>query len=269
MDNLTNLQDQCFRCLENLYSLVANYGIRLHKQVDLVFQPGILSFYNRKIKTIIISNIVLEKKSKFETLVIKQLFGIENSEEFTYLMNQFLPFLIAHEFMHYLRDCYDKLSSDLWLEEQIANYFAMTYYKSIIDIEKQKKTQSFIYSKIDSLSELSVEKSFGFDSYENLVVSWKIQGMISEKVYHKLINIPANQLANYIEKELSDRKDLLQSLNRRSEFISVINKDYNFNFGDYAYIQLCWFYISLLDERHYSLEHILNKYILKEIVFFC
>src|SRR5258708_1030191 len=58
------------------------------------------------------------------TIFLSSLFGCENNQELVEIFRLWIPFLIAHEVAHSVRDYYGLLSTDLWVEEQIANQFA-------------------------------------------------------------------------------------------------------------------------------------------------
>src|SRR5258706_12748646 len=54
------------------------------------------------------------------TLFLGALFGCENNQELIEVFRLWIPYLVAHEAAHSVRDYYGLVSTDLWLEEQVA-----------------------------------------------------------------------------------------------------------------------------------------------------
>lgn len=199
------------------------------------------------------------------TLFLASLFGCDNNQELIGIFRLWIPFLIAHEVAHSVRDYYGLASTDLWAEEQVANQFAAAMTKRRVPpIEKAQAVARLTHLIEELKRRMGVEGSAP-DAYYNLLDALGRDGKLGRWAVDDL-QIIQRAFSISPEEMLTSSGELAEGfLQRREMVIAAFNHEYASNLNQYAYYQFSCLYYELISRESNYVEALIRLYLQQQV----
>jgi hypothetical protein len=228
---------------------LANYGLAVDPNLELRRGEGLWSYYNLDDGHIYIS--VPDMKAatgELHVLLLRSMLGCETNEELDRLSRFLVPYYLAHELAHHLRQRYGQFGEDLWHEEQVANELAIALNKRRLSPDERAEIERLLQRAIDGRSGKAELAGAGITSYRNLWQALQVSGALSHaaldriQYVHSMFAIdPEDMLRS--SGQLSDTLDA--QVKQRQTIIDQINTEYADDMMLYLYYHLSWLQLDL------------------------
>lgn len=139
--------------LSALVEILAGYGVSVDPDLELRRGAGFLSHYSFADRQIYLSvPDGTQPQGKFTLFFLRSVLAYDNDEEVLRLIELLIPWLIAHEVGHHLRQRYGRLDYRLWDEEMIANQLAGAYALVALTAHQRQELLSTLSRAIANVS---------------------------------------------------------------------------------------------------------------------
>ena len=229
------------------------YGIQPDPNMKLHRATGLNSYYNLADRQISLAIPSLKGGTgPLLLLFMKNMIGLESNAEFLEILNILVPRLVAHEMGHALRHRYDQFRRDnLWLEEQVANQFAMSIIKRRMPPEHKQRIREVLSRAIATLGEKMQQKDIAIESYRNVIHALNVSQQISDSMLDS-VELVRNVFSIDTEDLLRASGQLPEQAMERiesREAIDELNEQYTKDSARYMYYHLGWMYFDLLSKQ--------------------
>jgi hypothetical protein len=229
------------------------YGIQPDPKMKLHRASGLNSYYNLADGQISLAIPTLKGGTgPMLLLFMKTMMDIQTNSEFLELMNILVPRLVGHEMGHALRHKYGQFHRDnLWMEEQVANQFAMAMMKRRMPPEDKQRIREILGHAIASLGERMEQKDIAIESYRNVIQALNVSQQVSDSMLDS-VELVRNVFSIDTEELLRASGQLPEQVVERiesHEAIDELNEQYTKDSARYMYYHLGWMYFDLLSKQ--------------------
>ncbi len=189
--------------------------------------------------------------------------GFASLDELLDLLEILTPRLIAHELGHHLRHRYGLFGPDLWLEEQIANQFAVALTKQALSPKERGRCVELARRVLNTISDKDVSAALT-DSYYSLHHALNVTGQLPdaaleqlEVMQHLFALSPEESLlcSGQIDPEFTRR------IEQRNQVIEEINENYASNLSRYILYHLGWLIFDLTSRENQYVEELAAQHL--------
>lgn len=247
----------------------ASYNIQISPFIQLFQGKHILPYYDLKDGNIYLSNFDGDEATgKLQLLIIRSLLSCETNEEFFEFYRLTLPWMIGHELGHHLRQHYQLFGSNLWQEEQIANYLGFAMTKHRYTPAQKSRIQFLLRRAIEGLSKKMQSTNIATVSYSNILHAMQVSGQIDQaavanvEMMQRMFDVNPEDMLKH-SGQLSDTE--LEDLQKRDEVISTINEEYTSDIARYLYYHLGWMYLGLASREAYYVDEFARTHLNQNI----
>jgi hypothetical protein len=245
--------ERAMSLFEEYLGICRAYGIQPDPNMKLHRATGLNSYYNLADGQISLALPTLKGGTgPLLLLFMKNMLGVDSNAEFLEIMNILVPRLVAHEMGHALRHRYDQFHRDnLWLEEQVANQFAMSIIKRRMRPEHKQRIREVLSRAIASLGAKMEQKDIAIESYRNVIHALNVSQQISDSMLDS-VELVRNVFSIDTEDLLRASGQLPEQVVARiesHEAIEQLNEQYSKDSARYMYYHLGWMYFDLLSKQ--------------------
>jgi cyclic nucleotide-binding protein len=248
------LFDRAQGLFQEFLAICRAYGIEPAPQMELRRSTGMNSYYYLKDGNIYLAFPRLKGGTgPLYLLFFKQMLDIPSNADILEIFNILLPRLMAHELGHALRHRYNQFDRDnLWLEEQVANQFAMSMIKRRMTPEHKQRVKEALQHAIANLSANMEHKDIALDSYRNVMEALNVSQQISDSMLDSVVlvrNVFSIDTEELLRASGQLPEQVVERIEQREAVIDQMNEQYTKDAARYLYYHLGWMYFDLLGRQ--------------------
>jgi CRP-like cAMP-binding protein len=230
------------------------YGIAPNPKMELRRSTGMNSYYYLQDENIYLAFPRLKGGTgPLYLLFFKQMLDIPSNADILEVFNILLPRLMAHELGHALRHRYNQFDrNNLWLEEQVANQFAMAMIKRRMTPEQKRRVREVLQHAISNLGASMEQKDIALDSYRNVMEALNVSQQISDSMLDSVVlvrNVFSIDTEELLRASGQLPEQVVERIEQREVVIDELNEQYTKDAARYLYYHLGWMYFDLLGKQ--------------------
>ena len=159
------LFDALIKLGDQVKSLLNDLGLYHLGDIKILRSRKMYCYYELNSKNIYLS-LPSEKTPNLRLVLAlyKDLLKLKSDDELFSFIHSYMPFVVFHEIAHFLRDANNKMTNNLWYEEQVANRLASSLYHLLMD---ERETIDLVKNLTQVV--MALGKKEGGDHWSNIV----------------------------------------------------------------------------------------------------
>jgi hypothetical protein len=255
----------CERKLDEYLTEFARYGIQAHPALKVQYTNLLYPHYIPDSPILYIN--VLDPHDPLCQLKAQAtmiLLSFESIDEFVDFWQLQIPYLIAHELGHHLRDYYQQRGEKHWLEEQIANQFASAAIKARLSQSEKERYCHYLRRGFEGLAPKIEADNDALIAYGHIHYALHSLGMIDRDTLESVEHTATQQrrdAGDVLAEHDGLPAEIIRLLARRKAVIAGFNEQYIANPVRYTYYHLAWTYYELTSIERFNLADLARKYL--------